>query len=47
MIFGEKNDKMKLYIGEAGIEESDEDILICRKPSFKNHVQSLCKIASH
>ena len=47
MIFDEKDDKVKLQIGEAVIEESDEAKLlgttVDTKLSFKSHVQSLYK----
>ena len=50
MIFGEKSDIVKLHIGEAVIEESDEETLLeitlDTELSFKTHVQSLCKKAS-
>ena len=50
IIFGEKNDKMKLRIGDAVIEESDKVTLLGMTLdttlSFKTHVQSLCKKAS-
>ena len=44
MICGEKSDKVKIHIGEAAIEESDEEtrlgIMLDRKSSFKTNVQS-------
>ena len=45
MIFGEKNDKVRLHIGEAVIEENDEEeillgITLDRKLTY---LQSLCK----
>ena len=50
MIFGEKNNKVRLHTGEAVIEESDKETLIGitldRKLSFKTHVQSLFKKVS-
>ena len=50
MIFGEKKDKMKLHVGMALIEESDEETLLGAtldsKFNFKTHVQTLCKKAS-
>ena len=50
MIFGEKSKKMKIHIGGAVIEESDEETLLGitldTKLSFKSHVQSLCRNAS-
>ena len=50
MIFGEKTDKMKLHVGKAVIEESDEEtllgVILDTKLNFKTHLQTLCKKAS-
>ena len=50
MIFGEKKDKMKLHVGKAVIEESDEEtllgVILDTKLNFKTHLQTLCKKAS-
>ena len=47
MIFGEKKDKMKLHVGIAVLEESDEETSLGvtrdTKLNFKTHVQTLCK----
>ena len=50
MIFGETKDMMKLHIGMAVLEHSDEETLLGvtldTKLNFKTHVQTLCKKAS-
>ena len=50
IIFGEKNDKMKIPIADAVVTENVEETLLGvkldAKLSFRNHVQSLCKKAS-
>ena len=50
LIFGEKKDKMKLHVGMAVLEDSNEETLLGvtldTKLNFKTHVQTLCKKAS-
>ena len=49
MIFGEKSEQVKIHIGEAVTEESDEGkllgITLDTKLSFKINVQLLCRKA--
>ena len=50
ILFGANKERVNIHIGEAQIEESDEDKLLGinldKKLSFKKHVQTLCKKAS-
>ena len=50
MIFGEKNEKVKINFGETVIEESNEETLLGITPdakfSFKTRVQSFWRTAS-
>ena len=47
IIFGTSEDKVIMHVGEAQIEESDEEKLLGitfdKKISFKKHIQTLCK----
>ena len=50
ILFGANKERVNIHIGEAQIEESDEEKLLGinldKKLSFKKHVQTLCKKAS-
>ena len=47
IIFGANKEKVYMHVGEAQIEESDDEkllgITLDKKLSFKKHVQTLCK----
>ena len=51
ILFGASNERANIHVGEAQIEESGEEkllgITLDKKLSFKNHVKTLCKKASH
>ena len=50
ILFGASKERANIHVGEAQIEESDEEqllgITLDKKLSFKNHVNTLCKKAS-
>ena len=50
IIFAANKERVNMYVGEAQIEESDDEqllgITLDKKLSFKKHIQMLCKKAS-
>ena len=49
IIFGANKERVSMHVGEAQIEESDDEkllgITLDKKSSFKKHAQTLCKKA--
>ena len=47
ILFGASKERANIHVGEAQIEESDEEkllgITLDKKLSFRNHVKTLCK----
>ena len=50
IIFGTREEKVSMHVGEVQIEESDDEkllgITLDKKLTFKKHVQAICKKAS-